>query len=176
MSQTLEIPEGISCTYESFILKCKKDQDETQKEIKVPEVEIIIKDNKITIECKKGNKVHYKKIMAFKAHINNLFKGLNEKYVYELEAVNVHFPMTLKINGELLTIQNFLGEKVPRHAKILPDVKVDIKGQKITISSVNIENAGQTASNFEKATKIKGKDRRIFQDGIHIVSKPRRAK
>jgi len=52
---------------------------------------------------------------------------------------------------------------------------VEIKGNQITISSNNVERAGQTAANIEKATKISKKDRRVFQDGCFITEKPKGA-
>ncbi len=79
--------------------------------------------------------------------------------------------MTLKIDGSRLLINNFLGEKTARIAKILPEVVIEIKGQKITITSANKDAAGQTAANVEKATKIRNRDRRVFQDGIYITEK-----
>jgi len=172
--QTLEIPEGTTCKYENYVLKCQKDSVETSRKIDVPEIEIKISNEKIDIVCNKGNKNHYKIIMTLQAHIKNLFAGLNEKFVYKLEAVNVHFPMSIKAEGNILKIDNYLGEKVPRFAKILPNVEVKIEGQKITIESNDREAAGQTAANFEKATRLKGRDRRIYQDGIFITEKPQR--
>ncbi len=68
-----------------------------------------------------------------------------------------------------------MGETTERIAKILPNVKVDIKGSAVTVSSNNIEAAGQIAANLEKATRLTGRDRRIFQDGIFITSKCGRA-
>ena len=172
--QFLNIPEEVSCTYENRILRCQKDSVQLEREIDVPEIEVNIKDNKINIVCKKGNKNHYKTVMALQAHIKNLFTGLNEKFVYSLEAVNVHFPMSIKVEGNKVKIENYLGEKVPRFAKIIPKTEVKIEGSKITVESHDREAAGQTAANLEKATKLKGRDRRVFQDGIFISSKPRR--
>lgn len=172
LSQSIKIPEGVQCTYENTILKCRKDSLELEKKIKIPSTQLKIENSTITLECKAGNKVHYKKIKTAEAHIKNIFRGLQEPFEYHLEAANIHFPISLKVEGSTLQILNFLGEKVARKAAILPNVKVEIKGQQITLKSADKEAAGQTAGNFEKATRLKGRDRRIFQDGIYITSKP----
>ena len=67
--------------------------------------------------------------------------------------------------------KSFLGETTQRIANIVEGVNVDIKGSEITISSPDIEAAGQTATNIETATRLTGRDRRIFQDGIFITNK-----
>jgi len=174
LSQSLQIPEGITCNYENLILTCKKDSEELKREMNIPQITIEIDNNTISLTCGKGNKSQNKIILAFLAHIANMFRGLENKFIYKLEVCNVHFPITLKAEGDTLTINNFFGEKVPRKAKILPNVNVEIKGQNITITSADKEAAGQTAANFEKATKVKGKDKRIYQDGIYITQKPSR--
>jgi len=176
ISEQIEIPSGITCEVSNKILKCKKDGVELSKKIAAPCLNTSLKENKIFLECSAGNKNDFKTIKSYIAHIKNMFSGLEKEYVYKLESCNVHFPMTLKVEGSKVMISNFLGEKTPRFAQISPGVKVDIKGQKITVTSPDKDLAGQTAANLEKATKIKNRDRRIFQDGIYLVERPEGAK
>jgi large subunit ribosomal protein L6 len=174
IAEKTEIPSGISCVYQNNIFTCTKSGVSLSRRIEIPRAKLSIKGNEIFFDSEKGNKNQFKMIKSNIAHIKNLFQGLNEKFVYSLEACNVHFPMTLKIEPGKLIINNFLGEKVPRKAVILPEVNVDIKGVKITVTSHNREHAGQTAANIEKATKIRNRDRRVFQDGIYITERPGR--
>jgi large subunit ribosomal protein L6 len=174
LSQKLQIPDGIECTYKEDVLSCKKGQLELSHKIHAPSINLILSNKEIIIECLNGNKKDYKKIATFEAHIKNIFRGLTENFTYELEICNVHFPMSVKSEKENIIINNFLGEKVPRHAKILPNVEVKIQGNKITVTSHNKDAAGQTAANFEQATKVGNRDRRIYQDGIFITHKPKR--
>lgn len=174
LMEKIAIPSGISCELSNNILVGKKDGAEVRRDMKIPGIKVEIKGQEIVLSCPKGNKKDFKTIKSYIAHLRNLFDGLNKKIVYELEACNVHFPMTMKVDGKKLLINNFLGEKNPRVAAILADVDVQIKGQKITVSSSNKDAAGQTAANIEKATKIRSRDRRVFQDGIYIVERPGR--
>ncbi len=171
ITEKIEIPGDIVCTYTNKIIHCKKDSIEISKKFDSPLIEFRINSNAIILESRKSDKRRRKTINSFIAHIKNIFQGLDRPYQYKLEACNVHFPMSLKIEGSKLAINNFLGEKTPRYAEILPNVNVLINGTQITLSSPDKEAAGQTASNMELATKVKNRDRRIFQDGIYIVSK-----
>ena len=55
--------------------------------------------------------------------------------------------------------------------KIKEGVKVAVEGDKVKVEGTDKELVGQTAANIETLTKIKGRDRRIFQDGIFIINK-----
>lgn len=172
MEEKIQIPEGISCMFENNVLICKKDSLELSKKISAKGISITVKNNTVSFQSKKATKRERKIVHTCIKHIENIFLGLNSKFEYNLEAANVHFPMSLKVEGDKLSISNFLGEKIPRYAKILLNVDVQIKGQKITVSSHNKEAAGQTAANIENSTKVKNRDRRVFQDGIYITKKP----
>ena len=168
----MEIPAGISCTFSGKTFTASKGSLNLERIINIPSVKVEIRGNKIILTAEKGNKNELKFIKTNIAHIKNLFSGLDNKYTYRLEACNVHFPMTLKVEPHALVINNFLGEKVPRRAVIPTGAEVEVKGLKITITSHDKEAAGKAATNIEKATKIRNRDRRIFQDGIFITEKP----
>jgi large subunit ribosomal protein L6 len=65
-------------------------------------------------------------------------------------------------------IENFTGERNPRKAKIIGDVKVKIQGEDVIVQGINLEDVSQTAANVEQATKVKRKDPRIFLDGLYV--------
>ncbi len=169
---TVEIPEGINCTVSGQTLNCSKGNTQLTRNFGAHSISISVKGKEVVLECKKANKKGVANVNAIAAHVKNLFNGLNERYIYEMEICNVHFPMTVKVDKDNFIITNFLGEKVPRNAKILPGVEVKVTGTKVTISSADVEKAGQTAANIEKASTVTKKDRRIFQDGIFITKKP----
>ncbi|MGV8142548.1 MAG: 50S ribosomal protein L6 [Candidatus Pacearchaeota archaeon] len=168
----VEIPEGINCKVVGHSIQCSKGGVQTDRKIEIAGVNITVSGKEIVMSSKKTNKKDIAKIKSQVAHLKNNFLGLNERFVYELEVCNVHFPMTVKVDGSRLVINNFLGEKQPRIANILPGVELKIEGTKIRIMSADIEKAGQTAANVEKASTVRNKDRRIFQDGIFITKKP----
>jgi large subunit ribosomal protein L6 len=98
-------------------------------------------------------------------------KGVTEGYTYKLRIVYSHFPMKVSTKGPEFTVDNFLGEKYPRKTKVLPGVKVEIKGNEVTVTGIDKELVGQTAANIEQLTRIKNFDLRVFQDGIYIIEK-----
>lgn len=108
---------------------------------------------------------------TYSSHLRNMIKGVTEGFTYEMKLVYSHFPVTVKVEGDQVIIENFLGEKSPRKAKILDGVKVSVKGDTILVEGIDKEKVGQTAANIEQATRIVGLDHRVFQDGIYIVRK-----
>ena len=108
---------------------------------------------------------------TYSSHLRNMIKGVTEGFTYEMKLVYSHFPVTVKVEGDQVIIENFLGEKSPRKAKILDGVKVSVKGDTILVEGIDKEKVGQTAANIEQATRIVGLDYRVFQDGIYIVRK-----
>jgi len=171
LSQTIEIPEGVEVNLEGKTLNVKGKEGEIKKTFNIVKLVFEIKENQIVIGNKKATKSEKRMMNTIASHIKNMIKGVQEKYEYKLKICFSHFPITVEVQGNEAIVKNFLGEKIPRKVKILEGVEVKVDKEIITITSHNKELAGQTAANFEKATKVGARDRRVFQDGIFITSK-----
>ncbi|GAB6136104.1 50S ribosomal protein L6 [Thermococcus prieurii] len=169
--EEVEIPEGVEVTVEKDVVKVKGPKGELQRELKYPGFKIFTEDGKVVIYKEFPRKKDIAIARTFKAHIANMIKGVTEGFTYKLKVVYSHFPVTVKVQGDEVVIENFLGEKNPRRAKILPGVTVKVRGQEILVEGIDKEAVGQTAANIEQATRITKWDRRVFQDGIYIVEK-----
>ena len=167
----IEIPNGIEAEIDGNTLKVVGPLGENKRSFNVNNLIFEKNDNKIIIGCKRATKSEKKIINTNLSHIKNIIKGVQEKFEYKLKICYSHFPITVKVSKGEAVIKNFLGEKVDRKSKILDGVDIKVDKDVITIVSIDKELAGQTAANFEMATKIRKRDRRIFQDGIFIITK-----
>jgi len=170
LREEIPIPEGLEVTINNEVT-VKSSKGELKRKFKHRNIKIIKEDDKIVLEAHFPKKKDKAMLGTIKAHISNMIKGLTEGFNYKMKIVYAHFPMTVKTTENKVTIENFLGERHPRSAKILGEAQVQIKGDEVTVSGVNKEEVGQTMANIEQATKIKGRDPRVFQDGIYLVSK-----
>ena len=169
--QKIEIPEGIETEITENALKIRGPEGEVEKKFNTNNLEFKKEDNKIIIGNKKATKKEKKLMNTIASHIKNMIKGVQEKFEYQLKICFSHFPISIEIKEKESVIKNFLGEKLPRKTKILEGVEVEVDNSIIKVRSVNKELAGQVAANFETATKIRKKDKRVFQDGIFIINK-----
>ncbi len=167
----LDIPEGIQIEIEKEKVKVVGKLGILEREFPHPDVKIIKKNNEVIFETSFSTKKQKTIIGTFKAHIKSMIKGVSIGYVYKMKICSGHFPMSVSLDKNRIVIKNFLGEKNPSQAKILPNVKVDLKGNDILITGINKEDVGQTAANLETATRIVNRDRRRFQDGIYLTEK-----
>ena len=178
IERVIEIPEGVEVTVEGdttkgYTVTAKGPLGENSRFLKFRGIYIEKEDGKIRIYSNEDRRRFKAMVGTFWAHIRNLIKGVKDGYEYKLKVVYAHFPIKVRVEGKEVIIENFLGEKHPRRAKIVGRAQVEIRGQEIVVRGIDKEECGQTAANLEQATKIKDKDPRVFQDGIYIVEKPK---
>lgn len=167
----IDIPEGIELTIEEGDILIKGPEGEDKRTFKIDNLLFEKKDKKVIIGNKRATKIEKKVMNTIIAHIKNMIKGVQNKFEYKLKICFSHFPFNVEIKDKEAIIKNFLGEKINRICPIPEGVEIKIDKQNITVRSINKELAGQAAANFERATRIRNRDQRIFQDGIYIISK-----
>jgi large subunit ribosomal protein L6 len=171
-SKEIVIPEGINAEISNQKFKISGPKGsveknfELTKEIKVEKVE-----NKIKLSSESERRNVRALIGSNIGHIRNAIEGVTKGFTYRLRVVYSHFPVSVKAEKDKVVISNFLGERTNRIAKIVGQTQVKIEGSDIVLSGINIEDVGQTASNLELATRIVGVDKKVFQDGVYLVSR-----
>ncbi len=168
----IEIPENVSAHLEGKSLSLKCNSAGNSKKFKAAGIRLSLDGNKIIISSIRTTKKVDAVANTLEKHIKNMLQGLREDYEYRLSVVYSHFPINVAVKQGLVEVNNFLGEKKPRRAKILGATRVEVKGAEITVRGNSKEDAGQTAANLEQATRISARDRRVFQDGVYITKKP----
>jgi len=173
--EEIEVPEGITASVEDDVLIMKKGDKEVKRKLTAL-IDVKVDGNKVIVKADRVRKIERKLFGTFKAHIRNMIKGLIEGFMFKLQIANVHFPMNVSFDkgSNSIIVKNFLGEKTDRIIKLPQGVDVKVDKEDIEIKSHDIELAGDAATRIEKGTRVRNKDRRIYQDGIFIVEKPGR--
>ncbi len=171
IEEKIAIPEGVEVTLENSRLTIKGDKGVLSREFSHPQIKISISDGSIIISCRNPRRKQVALVGTFRAHIKNMIHGVTNGFEYHMKTVYSHFPIKTMVEDNYFVIQNFLGERYPRKALILEGVSVEIKGDEVIVKGIDKEKVGQTVANIERATAVKNRDIRVFQDGIYRISK-----
>jgi large subunit ribosomal protein L6 len=171
ITKEIEIPEGVSASLKDHVIKIKGPKGEIERRFYHPRVEMKLEGNIVKIHCDGPKRAEMGLAGTWNAHVNNMVQGVTEGFHYKMRIIFSHFPIKTSVKGTDLIIENFLGERHPRSAKILEGVTAKISGDSITLEGIDKEKVGQTAANIEKSTIVRGYDPRVFQDGIYLVSR-----
>lgn len=172
--EEVEVPENVSVEINGMKVKVSGPKGTIERDFShIRGVEIRKENNKIIIETFFANRRKKALVPTIAAHIENMIIGVTKGFRYKLKIVYSHFPISVKVDekNRKIIIENFLGEKAPRIAKMVGNVTVKVKGDDVIVEGIDIEEVGQTAANIEHATKVKDYDRRVFMDGIYIYEK-----
>ncbi len=174
ITKEIEIPQGVQLTLDNKIVKVSGPKGELNRDFSHARALKLSKDNnKVNLSVKNPRKKTKSLIFTIKSHIENMIKGVTTgPYMVKMKVVYAHFPISVKVKEDKVLIENFLGERSPRIAKIYGEnTTVEVEKDDVIVKSNDIEAVGQTAANIQKVTKIKDKDPRTFQDGIFKYQK-----
>ncbi len=171
IKEKVTIPDNLQFTLENNVLTMKGEKGQLSKTFANPHITLNTNGRVIEITSKSVRKKEKALVGTMAAHMKNMINGTSKGFEYKMKTVFSHFPIKTSVDGNDFIIQNFLGERSARRAKILDGVNVEIKAEEVIVRGVDRDKVGQTVANIERATKVKNRDIRIFQDGIYKIIK-----
>ena len=164
----VDIPEGVKITQKKHMLTFVGPLGKTHKSFRSIPVTIELTDDKVLLKAIGSRKRDYAILHTARSIIRNICEGLVIGYTIKMKVVFAHFPITVKVEGKEILIENFQGERAPRKTYIVGNTKVVPKGEDVILTGEVWTDITQTAANIELKTKVKNKDHRVFLDGVYI--------
>lgn len=174
IEEVIDIPEGVEVKIDKDEVTVSANGQVLTRSFRHPLIEKSVENRKVVFRCQMPGKKEKAMIGTFRAHMKNMIYGVTGGYECRMRVVYSHFPIKTSVKEKEFLVENFLGERHPRRARIVGATRVKIEGDIVLLSGPDKEHVGQSAANIEQATKIRGYDPRVFQDGIYITQKPRR--
>ncbi|MCJ7763067.1 50S ribosomal protein L6 [Candidatus Bathyarchaeota archaeon] len=168
ISRIIQVPDGVSVTLAGKIVTVKGATGTLTRNFSYVPISIEAEGQTVRVRAEWPRKKEAALVGTISSHIQNMITGVQKGFSYKLKIVFSHFPISVKVQGKSVLIENFTGERRARKVKIIGDVQVKVESEDIVIQGVNLEDVSQTAANIEQATKVKKKDPRVFLDGIYV--------
>jgi large subunit ribosomal protein L6 len=168
----VDIPAAVTITKEENTITVKGKLGTLKKDFTRMPTIISIEDNRLIIKPYGTRKKDLSIRNTARSIIANMIKGVENGFTYKLKIVYAHFPISVKTRGKEIYIENYFGERSPRVSRVVgDDTKVNVVGEDVVVEGPSLEDVSQTAANIEFSTKLKGKDQRVFLDGLYIYSR-----
>jgi large subunit ribosomal protein L6 len=168
----IQIPEKVKAEILDNVIIVEGRLGKLKKNIMQIPVVVLLQDEKFVIRPYGRRKKDIAITNTVRSIIRNMVTGVEKGFTYKLKIVSAHFPISVKLRGDKVNIENYFGERSPRTSQIVGEVtKVTVVGEDVIVQGPSLEDVSQTAANIELSTKMKGKDQRVFLDGLYIYSK-----
>jgi large subunit ribosomal protein L6 len=171
ISKTIQVPDDVDVTLAEKKITVKGSKGTLIRDFSYVPISIDANGKTIRVWAKWPRKKEAALVGTIYSHIQNMISGASKGFSYKLKIVFSHFPISVKVQGKTVLIENFTGERRARRVKMLGDVKVTVQPEDIVVQGINLEDVSQTAANIEQATKVKKKDPRVFLDGIYVFER-----
>ena len=171
VSRIIQVPEGVAINLEGKKVTVKGAKGTLERDFSFIPISINADGNTVRVWAEWPRKKEAALVGTIHSHIQNMISGVQKGFTYKIKIVFSHFPISVKVQGKTVLIENFTGERRARKAKIIGDVKVKVEAEDVVVQGLNLEDVSQTAANIEQGTKVKRKDPRIFLDGLYVFER-----
>lgn|SRR5579884_461816 len=168
----VEAPASVKIAKDGNMLVVKGKVGTVKKDFTKLPATVTVEGNKVNIKAYGKRKRDLAVTNTARSIVSSMIKGVEKGYTYKLKIIFAHFPISVKVKGKEVHIENFFGERSARVATIVGEAtKVNVVGEDIVVQGPSLEDVSQTAANIELSTKIKDKDQRVFLDGLYVYSR-----
>src|SRR5918996_698437 len=168
----VEPPASVTIKKEANFVQIRGPLGTVKKDFTKLPATVTVQGNKITIKPYGTRKRDLAVTNTARSIITAMIKGVEKGYTYKLKIIFAHFPISVKVKGKEVQVENFFGERSPRISKIIgEDTKVKVLAEDVLVEGPSLEDVSQTAANLESSTKVKNKDQRVFLDGLYIYGR-----
>ena len=167
----IKIPDGVKVSVADGKVKVSGPKGNVERSFP-PELKIDLIDDNVKISVKSKSKMARAIHGTFRAHINNMVKGVSEGWVKKLELVGSGYKAEVKQNELVLIV----GYSHPVPIAIPEGVDVKVEKNIITLEGIDKEVIGQLAAQIRRVRPpepYKGKG--ILYLGEEIRRKPGKA-
>ncbi|PSO05975.1 50S ribosomal protein L6 [Candidatus Marsarchaeota G2 archaeon BE_D] len=171
ISRSLEIPDNVQVEIKGQTIIVKGPLGQVSHSFETTPLSFSLEGKKLLIALSNIKKKKVSLLGTAEAHVRNMIVGVTKGYKYRLKMIYAHFPVNIKVEGNIVKIENFIGERAPRVAKIFDGVSISVEDKDIVVSGLDKEKVSQSAANIQRATKIRDYDPRVFSDGIYVYAR-----
>jgi large subunit ribosomal protein L6 len=171
ISRSIPIPDGIVISVDGRKVTVRGEKATLTRDFSHANLSIETDGKDVRVWALWPRKKEASLVGTIESHIKNMITGVTKGFTYKMKIVFSHFPITVKVDGRSLMVENFTGERRARKAKIIGDVKVKIETEDIIVQGAVLEDVSQTAANIEQMTRVTNKDPRVFLDGIFVYER-----
>ena len=174
----VQIPENVEVAVKRRVVTVSGPRGELSKDLSHLQLDMrIIKKHKRFEAIRwMGHKLDNATINTALSSVRNMIKGVTLGFRYKLRFAYAHFPVNVSVEGQMVEIRNFLGEKYVRRQRIPDGVKVyrtdptKVKDE-IVLEGNDINDVSQASAVMHQLCLIPNKDIRKFLDGIYVQTK-----
>ena len=171
VEQNVQVPEGVNLTLDGHKVAVTGTNGELNYDFGHAGLNMVFQENTLRVWAENPRRKQAALVKTIASHVSNMIKGVTVGFTYRLKIVFIHFPLTINIQKDKVVINNFVGERAPRVARIRGNVQIKLEGDDVIVTGNDINSVAQTAANIQESTKIKNKDLRKFLDGIYVYQK-----
>lgn len=171
VSKIIQAPDDVKVTIEGRKVTVEGTNGTLARDFSHASISIELEGKTVRVWAEWPRKKEAALVGTIYSHIQNMITGVRKGFTHKLKIVFSHFPISVKVKGKTVLIENFTGERSARKAKIMGDAQVKVRSEDVIVQGINLEDVSQTAANIEQATKVKRKDPRVFLDGIYVYER-----